>query len=373
MPLFGTYVATATWNPGGSTAYDVLNALSIDITRGRQGESLSAEMGRCRVAVYDPTGIYNPNNASSPLGANLKLWRGLRVECTPSGGSLTPMFTGFVSRIWHDSRVGVKQTIIEAVDGFRLLDLNRPVIASTGAVLSGAAVGLVLDEAGVAGGLQDLDDGDVLPDFSADGSATGLSVVDDMLAVDRGWYFVTAGGNHAYRSRSSLYGRRTAVATFTTAIGDVAIPALDELNIVNKQTATKTPGGTPQTYSDATSITDYAERQPDDIESAYLLNDNQANSLATWVVLTRKSPDLATRTMFVPGMTLAQVQQQVAREISDPVTLSGLGPATSARVAGLSHRITREVHTTGYTLSLRTSTGFTIGVSVIEGSDVIVY
>jgi Concanavalin A-like lectin/glucanases superfamily len=367
------YDFTITWNPGGSTAYDHPRVLSCTITRGRQSEQLTVNQGRCVLVCFDPDGVMNPANAASPLGANLKLMRQVQVTLKAPAVATVPLFTGFVARLVHDARVGAGLTTIEAVDGFELPSLSRPTIAATGATTVGTALGLVLTDAGVPGGSQSLDAGDLLPDFSADATISGLQVIDDVLLVDRGSYVVQATGTHAYRDRSSLFGQRTPVATWTAVLGDVVLPGVDVLNIANKQQVKKLPSGVVQTASDATSIATYRTRQPEMIQSVYLRDDTQAASLASHVVQTRKAPDIPTRVLRMPGMTGDQLRQQAAREIGDVVTLSGLGTLPEGRIEGVQHRIARGTHVTEYTLTARSFVGFTIGRSTIEGPDPIAY
>lgn len=368
-----TYDFQIEWNPGGGTPYDHPKVLRCQIRRGRRGEPLAIEQGRCTLTCYDPDGVMNPANPASPLVGNLKVMRRVHVAVAPDGVPLTRIFSGFVSRIWHDGRVGVKQTLIEAVDAFELMNVYLPTYSATGPILSGTLIGNLLTAIGITNPADRLlDTGSTLADASADGTKTNLTIVQEVLAVDKGVYFVTATGAHAYADRTSLYGRRDADATFTPALVEVLTPSIDVLNVVNRQVVQRT-GGSAQTATDATSIGDYGTRNGSRIESTYIVDDTQAASLASFVVQTRKDPDIPARTLRVPGMSVAQLQQQATRDVGDVVTLSGLGTEPEARIEGIAHDITDRTHVTDYEVTTRSFVGFIIGVSTIEGPDLIAY
>lgn len=360
------------WDPAAMADADVLPAVRIAISRGRGSERLSIEQGRCVVEISDPDRIYDPSNGASPIAANLKVMRPLTVEmAVDSGGTATAIFTGVVSRITHDPAVGAKRTVIEAVDGFERLATVYPVIAATGATLTGTVIGLVHDAAGITN--RDLNGGDPMPTTSADGSSTGLAIIQDIVAVDRGTVFVKASGTHAYRDRSYYHAIRTAVATITAAIAEAFLPARDVLNVLNQQTVTATPGGTPQTAINTTSQASYGVRQGGGISSPYLLGNAQAASLASYLVTTRGEPEAATKALALPGMTVAQLEQMRDRDVADLVTLSGIGGGGDAWIEGIEHEITRAQHKTTWSVSPKSYTAFTIGVSTIQGAHTIAY
>lgn len=394
---FGAYAFAVTWAPGSSTAWDALAAPAgpdrCQITRGRSSDLGQMEMGRMVLTIPDEARTYDPSNAGSGLVApgNLRPLRFGQAVVTPTGGSATPLFSGYLSRVWANADAANRQATLEFVDGFWLLAHAYPVVPPAGLVRVGTAIGLVLNTVGIAGGLQDLDLGGWTPEFAADGSRSALDVVAGLVEVDQGAFFCAAAGTFTYRDRSSRVGRARGTPVATLAVGALSaqVPGFDVAAVVNSQRAqaqrTQTTVnddgttstslvdlGAAQVVTDASYLGVVQAGTP--VASVYLRDETHANSLAQHLVATRKQGDTPVRDAVVPGLTLAQVQTQVALELSSAVTLSGVGVASEGLIERIQHDVDRrDGHRTTYAVSSRPGYAFTIGYSTVGGSDLMGY
>jgi hypothetical protein len=420
-----TYAFEVIWNPGGSTVYDTLPAsngpIRCTIQRGRSSDLAAMTMGTMTLVIQDRAGVYNPANAASPLvvAGYLRPMRRGQVSVAPVGSStFTPIFTGYLTRVWADPSATVRQATFEFVDGFKILDRAFPVIAATGPIRAGAAMDLLVTAAGItAPADKALDPGRWLPDFSADGTASALAGIAAIALIDQGVFYIAADGVVTYKDRDARVGRARGLPVDVLSADTVGgqIPGFDTQTIVNQQgvqaqrtvVTVNTDGtvststvdmGTLQTAND-TSYLGWPQAGGT-IQSVYLRDEIQANSLAQHVVATRKLGDVQTRDATLPGLTSALLAQQVALEISSPVTLVGLGVAdptptsgalydtalydttlygtgtgepTEGLIESIRHEISRQQHTTAYTLTSRLGYGFTIGYSAVGGSDLVAY
>lgn len=384
----GTYAYNLVLNPGGApTAYDTLpgslGPIRTTITRGRPTDLQSVAMGTCMVTLVDEAGVFNPANASSPLvsAGQLKPMRKLTMSITPTAGAATAVYTGYLSRLWANPDATVQTATLEFVDGLIVLERSFPIIASTGITRVGTQIAALLTASGIAGGDMDVSAGRVLLDFETDGTLSARQVISDLQAIDQGAFYYSAAGKYTYRDRDQRVGRNrpAVVATLTSTAVAAQVPGFDVTLAVNEQSAlaqrlvggTVEDVGTVQTISDTTYL---GFRQAGAlVESVYLRDQVQANSLAQHVVATRKTGDVPTRDVVLPGLTLAQIQQQTLLELTDAVTLSGLGVSSTGIVESMRHDITRDQHATTYVLTSWPGYGFTIGVSTISGADPIAY
>jgi hypothetical protein len=146
---------------------------------GRSNEAAATTSTPCSPAKppstsATPTASSTPTTPPSPLYGQLED-RLHPVKLTATYNGVTyGRFYGWVRRFhWEpQGRRGITQ--LECVDLFYWLDRANPVIAPTGPTTTGAAIGKILDAIGATdAGMRDLDTGDTIPDFFADGTKTG--------------------------------------------------------------------------------------------------------------------------------------------------------------------------------------------------------
>lgn len=361
--------------------------LSVEIDRGRSSDLQAVDAGRARVVVHDPDGIYNPANPTSPIASRVRPMRRLTVEAEHglvarnriprmlgSRRGRQTVFKGWVTRIEHDPSLGVKQTTMDAADDFEILSAHNPIIAEMGATTIGAAIRAVLVDCGLTD--QDawrIDQGIAITGFSADGGTSGVALIQSLVDVDRGVFYVAGDGAVVYRSRTTLLGRQASQATVPAAFVGAVRPVVDVRNVVNRQVVTRT-GGTAQVAEDTTSQTFYRQRTGSPVESALFVADSQALDLARWIVFANKDPNVSARSIDLPGLTSTVLNLQIGRDVGDVVTLDAPGSGgtrVTGRIEGVAHRIEHDQWRTTWTVVPTRFSAFTIGESTIGGPDLI--
>jgi hypothetical protein len=375
--LDGAVVTGTVTNQTMGTTTDALN-----LGRLATGNYLNGTLDE--VAVY-PTALSaarilaHYTAGTRYLAKRLRPLRPVRVRAThPSvnGGSAVGIFNGFTKRIEHNPHRSAQETVIECVDLFEWLNTVKPTIAATGSTTVGTVIGLLLDAAEWTDpSMRDLDTGSTIPDFSADGTQTAMALIQGLLQVDLGRFFIDGDGIATYHDRNTRFALAAAEDfAFTASEISEARPATDLERVRNRCTVTRT-GGTAQTATDQTSRRLYGYRDDGELTTDYLSTDTEAMSLASFRVLLQKDPKPPTRAVKVWNKSDALIVHQLTREFGDRGTLTETagGTSTSVVIEGLREQIRAKVWTVDYLLSKRTYSPFTIGVSAIGGTDVVGY
>lgn len=377
-----TYTVEVSWDgvPKAPVTWtDITSDVKVaDISRGRPSDLSTMAQGVCSLRLADATGKYNPQNAGSSLAGSLVPMKPLRVKAA-FAGTTYPLFTGFISRIEYDPALSVQETVIEAVDLFEFLNIGNPVVTTQTNQTVAALIGKMLDALGWTSTVQARNfqgTGDTIPSWSADGTKTALSLIQALLTTDLGVFFIDGQGRPTYIPRSVLYASGASLATFDGSQVTGLKGTVDVKNIINQQTVTRT-GGTPQTASDATSDDDYGTRTGNAISSANLASDTQANALATFLVADNKQPRPPARAVNLVNQDDATLTQQLSRELFDVVTVTVTrgGTSLTGPIQSLAHTISDGgmLHTTSYAVEANVLNIFTLGVSLLDGPDVLGY
>lgn len=361
----------------GYFAYDNVTSdvMAVTIRRGRRDLFQAPSAGEATLNLTDADGKYDARNTASPLYGKLVPLRPVRIRAT-YGGVTYDLYSGYVRRISAD--LVRKTATIQCIDLFSWLARAKPVIAATGATTTGAAIGKVLDAIGFTQpAYRSLQTGDTLPDFSAAGDKTGLELINGLLVTAAGQFFISAGGVATYLDRyaANRAPRATAQSSVTNVITD-AMPDVDLDTVYNRATVLRT-GGVSQTYSDTPSVQQYGYSDLPKVESGYLKSDNQAASLARWLVIQRKSPQPNSRQLQLANINDATLTAQLARDIGDHIAINQTTLTGDYNVVGIEHAIASAglAHKTVWTLEQRSSAALpiVIGTSTIGNNNVFVY
>lgn len=286
--------------------------------------------------------------------------------------ALRGLHYGFISKIQHNPARNARESTIESVDFFEWLNAGKPTIAATGATTVGAAIGLILDALEwTDADFRSLDTGSSIPDFSADGTKSALTLIQELLQVDLGFFFVSGSGVVTYQSRTTRWQHAAVDDTFSGDQISGVLPGVDKQSIINRQAVTRT-GGVQQTASAADGKPYYDGSA---ISSGYLNTDAEALALAQFIVAVRKNGRPPTKGVTLLNVDDVHIARQLDRELGDRVLLTETSGGTSveASIEGLSHTITPMLQTTRYTLSKRALDAYTLDYSALDGSDVLGY
>lgn len=356
------------------------------IGRGRDDTRTFVVRGEASIEVKDPTGLLNPLNLTSPIAdVLLTRYQHVRLRGVSPAGATFPLFYGFLERVvWRPWRRHSQAGIATLVCKDLLLWLAeaRPIIAPTGPTTTGAAIGLVLNAIGwIAPEARSLATGDAIPDFSADGSKTGLVLISELLEAERGVFYVDAAGVAVYEDRLSRT-LREPVAQIADEMKS-AVPAVDHSRLRNRVRVKRTQAEYVATAIGDASRTLLGPRDLEDIETPYLASDTQADALAAFILAKLGSPLEPLRDFTIDNRTEELLTQCLAREVGDVVTARAAGAGIALAdfaIENVQHRIspTRGAHETKWMLSQHeTLTPFRVGVStlVAEGAegDVLVF
>jgi hypothetical protein len=310
--------------------YDDLSKLfhGYVITRGRSSNLDQVNAGALNVDIRDPTGLYNPDNPTGPLYGTLED-RLHPIKLTASYLGVTyGRFYGWVRRFhWEpQGRRGITQ--LECVDLFYWLDRANPTIASTGVTTTGAAIGKILDAVGaIDPALRDLDVGDTIPDFSANGTTSGLALIQGLLEAERGMFFVAANGKATYRSRASRM-TKTSSFTFVDHMAG-ASPGVDWDTVFDRITVKRTQNGYTAIAFDSTVVAKVGYNDLPEIDTAYLSANTQADGLAQWLLAQNTAPRPPMRDFTIDNRESALLVQQLQRELVDRITVQAARGGTS--------------------------------------------
>lgn len=147
-----TYVLEINWNGDGTTWVDeTANMLAVEWRRGRDYASMltgRASAGELTATMGNPAGRYAPLNTASPLYGNLLPGRKVRLRTTaPSAATL---WQGFLDSIRPDpgGRQDMPRATLKASGPLRWVADRIASTAVYTSVLTGTAVGHILDDAG---------------------------------------------------------------------------------------------------------------------------------------------------------------------------------------------------------------------------------
>ncbi|RDI73317.1 hypothetical protein Gocc_2917 [Gaiella occulta] len=299
----------------------------ITIESGRSDDIALLNESSCTLVLRDRTGLFSAENPASPLYSDIAArLHPVRVSMTVAGTTYR-QFYGWARRIRWQPRRRSGYTTIECVDLLYWLRRTSPTIAATGPTTVGAAIGLILDAVGwIDPAMRSIATGDPIANFSADGSKTALTLIQELLDFERGVFWVSGSGVATYETRHARALKLTAgtIANEMQAVG----PGVDADRVRTKVTVTRT-GGVPQVVEDAAAANLWGPSDGDSIVSSYLASDAQAAELGNYVISQTKSPRSPLRSLEFDGRTTALLTQLLAREFGDKVTVTEAAGGTA--------------------------------------------
>jgi hypothetical protein len=299
---------------------------SAHIRRGRTRVLDKFEAGTAVITVVDVDGSLDPANGSYTIVPN----RQLRLSATYAGVERY-LFSGFIDSWSYRYEPGTTAAFltITAVDAFRLLNLADFTTLSGAAAgdSTGERVGQILDAVSWPASQRDVDTGDTTVQADAGTTRSALSVLQVIADTELGGFWITAQGDAKFLSRSStVKALDTAATVFDDDGTDIAYQGVrfqvDDTLLANRVSVTAA-GGSAQVVSDATSITEYFER---DLTRTGLLMDSSADALsqARAILAARKDAGLRIESLTLDGTedNAARVAAILDLDFFDPITVN---------------------------------------------------
>jgi hypothetical protein len=343
---------------GSTLIVDVSNQVSkIDTRKERnlfQDKYLS---GTATVRILDQNGDWNPQNTSSPYYPNLVPLRSIQISAVYSGTTYG-IFKGYITEYLYtypknQDDLGYVDLICS--DGFKLL-FNSNVTTVTGQAAgqdTGTRIDKILNTVGWPASQRSIQTGNTLCVADPATVRTGLTAIQTAEFTEQGAFYVDKSGNAVFKNRQFVYDAQSAAPTkFSNATGSTNINyagivfAHDDKTIVNQATVTRI-GGTAQTFSDATSVTQYFLHSVT-ANDMLMQTDANALALATAYVTTRKDTTIRIESITLDLVTLGYGAGIVAAldldyfdtmEITN-VNVSGTTIVKKLQCQGIGHSIT---------------------------------
>lgn len=342
---------------GSTVIVDVSNQVSkIDTRKERnlfQDKYLS---GTATVRIIDETGAWNPQSVTSPYYPNLVPLRSIQISADYSGTNY-PIFKGYITEYHYtypkDQEIGYVDLICS--DGFKLL-FNSNVTTVTGQAVgqdTGTRIDKILSTIGWPTSQRSIQTGNTTCVADPATVRTGLTAIQTAEFTEQGAFYVDKAGNAIFKNRQFVYDAQAVAPTkFSNATGSTDINyagivfAHDDKTIVNQATVTRI-GGTAQTFSDATSVSQYFLHSVT-ADQMLMQTDANALALATAYVTTRKDTTIRIESITLDLVTLgygAGVAAALDLDYFDTmeitnVNVSGTTIVKTLQCQGISHSIT---------------------------------
>jgi hypothetical protein len=294
-------------------------------------------------------------------------------------GTGYPIFAGYITQFsweWADAAADYAIVTVQCVDAMRLLQLAQitTVPFAVAGDTPGQRIGLILAEIDFPPSMFVLTAGDTTLQADPGTSRSALEAIQTVENSDLGWFYIDTSGIAIYLSRDDLALRATALpvifedapSLFSTRYQNVSV-SLDDTELANQVTYTRV-GGTPQTATDATSVSAYLGRS---FERSDLMmqTDSVALDRATAVVNYRKDPKLRVGTIVLDLSSPSnRISNGLFLEYGYPIQLiKQFGNGTEfdfeVIVTGMSHDITPDRWTISITTAEPLSVAFVLGSS----------
>ena len=251
------------------------------IKRGRAWALGQTQAGKAKIVVENSNGYLDPENASAPAPyrandmTRVLPMRPVRIRVTdPVNATVYTIFRGYVER-WGQKypKQSDEITIIEAVDGFKLLAQASCTAVSAPVETAGARLARLLDMAAWPGsglsaaGFRDLDTGSNVAARDYDPSMQVLSEMRNVERAELGSLFMSRAGAVTFRQRTARFGVFGAVSTTwsddtsDTNLGYTMLDfGLDDDRIINRVIGDNTQISDDSTAPASTSIAAFGPR-----------------------------------------------------------------------------------------------------------------
>lgn len=261
--------------------------VAFSSSQGRQNSQSSFDTGTVTVTLDNQTGLFDPTFSSSAFFGHLGVGNHLTLVATPSGGSASTVFSGYVDSLTPTYAYGSEQMVITASDMFKFLNLQTwqpasPVAAQT----SDARCRQILTDCGFSSSWVVASSPaptsichsiDVNPDTGLmDHSESAVSAMQAAAQdTEDGLIYVRGDGKLLVASRfirpntaapTTVFGDLVTSATEIPYEADIA-PTNDDALLINGVTVTVDLDGSTATYSDAASIAKYGPHFGGDVTS----------------------------------------------------------------------------------------------------------
>ena len=272
---------------------------SVQIRRGYNKIADNFNTGTASVVLIDETGLFNPDNVSSPYYGLLTPLRKIRISGTYNSVKYY-VFSGYIQSFRYQAPNGTElaRVLIDAVDGQALLNLST-VTTIAGATVqdSGTRIDKILDSISWPTSMRNVQTGSSILQSDPGGNRSAL---DACLTVDDselGAFYFDELGQATFINRTNLSTAIVGIPTIFTDDGlgtDISYQDvlfnLDDTQLVNYVSVQRI-NGTSQIAFDQTSIDSYFQRTRLR-QNLLMQTDEEAFDQANTFVFSRKDSEM---------------------------------------------------------------------------------
>jgi len=276
---------------------------NINIRRGRDVLQDAYNAGQATVRILDPDGDFNPQNIDSPIYGYVTTGRKLRISHGVPGVTRY-LFTGYISDYRYTFPQGQETgyVTITAFDAFKIFNTSA-ITTVTGAGAgntTGERIWQILNEIDWPSNMRDYigtTSGAVECQTDNGSNRSALTAIRLAELTENGAFYIDPEGTAIFADRDYVYDSGQPTYEFSNdQFVQIGYPyqnvkfAFDDKRLYNSATITR-EGGTAQTYSDATSISEYFLHSYNQ-QNLLMQTDAEALVLAEGYVEARKDNDI---------------------------------------------------------------------------------
>ena len=320
------------------------NVYHISITRGRNIQRDTYEVGTAVIRVLDPLSYFNPQNTASPYYGYLAPLRKIRVSAT-TVTTQKYLFSGYITDYKYTYPVNQDTGYVDisASDGFRLFQMAN-ISTVTGGVASqttSARVSAILDQVSFPASMRTISTG--LNTCIADPGTnrTSLAAIKNAEVSETGAFYMNGSGTAIFKNRTDVMNSLAKTPVAFNQTGGIPyrnlIFAFDDKLIINQANFGRV-GGTVQSVQNTASVNKYF---PHSITQTDLVaeTDSLVNNIALEYVATRQDTSIRIDDMVVDLLDPAvPTDTMIGLDYFDNLLITNIQPDGSTIVKNLQYQ-----------------------------------
>jgi len=320
------------------------NVYHISITRGRNIQRDTYEVGTAVIRVLDPLSYFNPQNTASPYYGYLAPLRKIRVSAT-TATTQKYLFSGYITDYKYTYPVNQDTGYVDisASDGFRLFQMAN-ISTVTGGVASqttSARVSAILDQVSFPASMRTISTG--LNTCIADPGTnrTSLAAIKNAEVSETGAFYMNGSGTAIFKNRTDVMNSLAKTPVAFNQTGGIPyrnlIFAFDDKLIINQANFGRV-GGTVQSVQNTASVNKYFHHS---ITQADLVaeTDSLVNNIALEYVATRQDTSIRIDEMVVDLLDPAvPTDTMIGLDYFDNLLITNIQPDGSTIVKNLQYQ-----------------------------------
>jgi hypothetical protein len=320
------------------------NVYHISITRGRNIQRDTYEVGTAVIRVLDPLSYFNPQNTASPYYGYLAPLRKIRVSAT-TATTQKYLFSGYITDYKYTYPVNQDTGYVDisASDGFRLFQMAN-ISTVTGGVASqttSARVNAILDQVSFPASMRTISTG--LNTCIADPGTnrTSLAAIKNAEVSETGAFYMNGSGTAIFKNRTDVMNSLSKTPVAFNQTGGIPyrnlIFAFDDKLIINQANFGRV-GGTVQSVQNTASVNKYF---PHSITQTDLVaeTDSLVNNIALEYVATRQDTSIRIDEMVVDLLDPAvPTNTMIGLDYFDNLLITNIQPDGSTIVKNLQYQ-----------------------------------